>query len=124
MTEISIEKDNENVKYLIGRLQKEVASTNGYIGVEYDNLVADKECPTRTEALFHQIMTEINVLEGNPGEYVKASEYDEDMPFKTNHNLKQHMIRLGKFVKKYAPKYLPEERAEHFSQEVDEYISI
>ena len=124
MTEIATKKDNENVSYLVGRLMKEVTSTTGYLGVEYDNLETDEQCPTRTEALFHKIMTEINVLEGNPSEYVHDSEFDEDMPFKTNHNLKQHMVRLGKFVNKYAPKYLSEERANDFISEVKTYVNI
>lgn len=124
MTHINIEKDDENVKYLVERLKKEVMTKGGFIGVDYTNLVREEGCPTRTEALFHMIMNELVVFEGTPHEYVKESEYDEDMPFKTHHNLKQHMVRMGKFVKKYAPKYLPEERANDFSKEVDRYISI
>ncbi|MFS0883265.1 hypothetical protein [Metabacillus niabensis] len=72
--------------------------------------------------LFHKIMRELNVLYGNPDEYIR-DEYNEDAPFKNQRGVTQHMIRLGKFVHKYAKDYLPEDVANSFIREVEQYIN-
>lgn len=123
MTNYNEQKDKENVSFLVKRLGKECATSNGYTGVESDNLQIDEECKSLTESLFHKVLTELNVLHGNSDEYIQ-SEGEEDLPFKTQRNVNQHMVRLGKFVNKYAPNYLPEEDAKLFVKEVKEYITI
>lgn len=123
MTNYDEQKDKENVSFLAKRLEKECANSTGYVGVEYSNLQIDEECKSLTESLFHKVLTELNVLHGNSEEYIQ-SEGEEDLPFKTQRNVNQHMVRLGKFVNKYAPNYLPEEDANLFIKEVKEYITI
>ena len=103
--------EKENVSFLIGKLIKECATSKGYIGVEYDNLT------NGIESLFNCIMNEMNVLNGNPDEYVE----EEDSPFRTYKNVTQHIKRLCKFVEKYAPLYLDEENATRFIKEAKGY---
>ncbi len=122
MTNSAETKDKDNVEFLIERLIKECQQkSTGYIGVEYDNLQCDSEI-SLTEDLFHKIMRELNVLYGNPDEYIR-DEYNEDAPFKNQRGVTQHMIRLGKFVHKYAKNYLPEDVANSFIREVEQYIN-
>lgn len=123
MTNYTEQKDKENVSLLVKRLEKECATTNGYVGVEYDNLQIGEDCKSLTESLFHKVLIELNVLHGNSDEYIQ-SEGEEELPFKTQRNVNQHMVRLGKFVNKYAPNYLPEEDANRFAKEVKEYITF
>ncbi|WJZ23605.1 hypothetical protein LIS04_177 [Listeria phage LIS04] len=110
--------DIRNTEYLIGRLFKECES-NGYLGVEYDNL--DTSDVSHTEALFHKIMIELNVLYGSGDEYVRDM-HNEEAPFKSTRGLTKHMIKLGKFVHKYAKLYLPKTTADEFIEEVGNYI--
>ena len=115
-------QDNANVEFLIGRLFKECQQkSTGYIGVEYDDLYREDDI-SLTEDLFHKIMRELNVLDGNPDEYIR-DEYNEEAPFRNQRGLTQHMIRLGKFVHKYAKGYLPEDDANSFIEEVGSYIN-
>lgn len=115
-------KDKENVIFLVERLIKECQQkSTGYLGVEYDNLELVNGV-SLTEDLFHKIMREINVLDGNSDEYIRDGS-NEHAPFKTYYNLTQHIGRLGKFVLKYAPDYLPEDIANAFIREVREYIN-
>ena len=118
--EKEILKDKETTSYLIGRLIKECENSRGYIGVEYDNLVPNiQEGETYTELLFHKILNEMVVLTGPlDSEYLDNEYNDEPAPFKSERNVRQHVVRLGKFVLKYAPKYLPAESAESFIQQV------
>ena len=118
---INIEKDQKDVTYLVARLEKECSNSKGYLGVEYDNLEVDEDCPTYTESLFHKIMMEMNILNGNAEEYTEDGFDGEDAPFKTNKNVAQHVKRLCKFTEKYAPKYLREEDAARFIKEAKGY---
>lgn len=112
--------DKQIVKFLIDTLFEDCL-TNGYIGVEYDNLQTDNEVTTLTESLFHKIMIELNVLSSNSQYYIKGEldddEYDFEPPFKNKKELRNHMIKLSNFVRMYAPLYLPEDIAYDFVEE-------
>lgn len=123
MTGYNEQVDKERVSFLVKRLIKECENTKGYLGVEYDNLEIDDDCTSLTESLFHSIMIELNVLDGNSDESIQR-EGEEHLPFKTQRNVTQHMVRLGKFVNKYAHKYLPKDDADAFVNEVKSYVKI
>lgn len=119
-------KDEENVNYLIERLLKECRTkSNSYIGVEYDNLNIEGDDPnyTLTRNLFDKILMEMNTMCFNSHEYIK-NEFDEDLPFRTERNVMQYLSRLGKFVEKYAPKFLDKEDAEELIKEAREYANF
>ena len=109
--------------YLVDRLLKECKNSKGYIGVEYDNFDIHKD-ETLTEILFHKVLDEMVSLGGNMDEFVEDQfdkEYGIEKPFKTDKNAIQHIDRLRKFVKKYAPKVLDEEKANNFIEKANKY---
>lgn len=116
--------EKEVFNYLVGRLIKECENSRGYIGVEYDNFDVH-EGEKLPEILFHKILDEIVALaDSNIHEQVEDEDeygYDdgEEKPFKTMRNVTQHSNRLRKFIKKYAPKVLDEEKAKVFIEEAN-----
>lgn len=122
ISNITIKHDEENIIFLTDRLLKECQQkSTGYIGVEYDNLETT-DGMSLTEDFFHKILREINVLDGNSDEYI-CDEYNNDAPFRSLHNLRQHMVRLSKFVYKYADDYLPTDLKNSFIKEVEDYMN-
>lgn len=115
--------EEETFSYLVDRLLKECKNSKGYIGVEYDNIHLH-EGETLPEVLFHKVFDEMVALEGNMDEYVE-DEYDREhgeyKPFRTDKNAIQHINRLRRFVKKYAPKVLSEDEASKFIKQADKY---
>lgn len=115
--------EQEVFGYLVDRLIKECTNSKGYLGVEYDNFDIH-ENETLPEILFHKVFDEMVSLGGNIDGYVEDEydkEYGVEKPFKTDKNANQHITRLRKFVKKYAPKVLDEEKANKFIKEADNY---
>lgn len=116
--------EKETFSYLVGRLYKECQNSRGYLGVEYDNFEVH-EGETTVTVLFEKIFDEMVALgDSNIHEQIE-DEYDiengEEKPFKTEKNVIQHINRLRKFVKKYAPKVLDEETAKEYIEQSDTY---
>ena len=118
------EKQEQDLDFLTSRLFKECESKNGYLGVEWDNIhfgELESEEDTLSQMLFDRILREMEVLSVYAHEYVR-DEYNEDAPFRTEHNAKQHVKRLGKFIVKYAPKFLDDKTAESYIEEAKAYL--
>lgn len=121
---VDIATQEEQYDFLVERLFKECETKNGYIGVEYDNIYISNlqdEYDTFSEVLFHRIFIEMEALSDHGHELVR-DEYDEDLPFRSEYNVMQHVKRLGKFIVKYAPRFFSEDRAERHIKEAKRYL--
>lgn len=109
--------EDEKFDYLVDRLLKECSNSRGYIGVEYDNFDLH-EGETKSEVLFHKILDELVNLPEGGSEYIDDPYDDEEKPFDTEANLMKHVVRLQKFVRKYAPLALSKEKADAMLEQV------
>ena len=121
---VDFNTQKEQYEYLVGRLLRECKSKNGYIGVEFDNIYVtnlESKDDTLASVLFFRILVEMEALSDHGNELIK-DEFDEELRFRSEYNVKQHVKRLGKFIIKYANKYFKEELANFYVKEATAYI--